>query len=181
MKKVISISKGSVKLALYTTVCNDDSDAPGYAYLEISTEKAKAILTLIELTNVFREQAGQARLISPFFPVSFGSGEKLPTFRLIQIPFKDDQAPTYQREIVRLPANFDATGTEREPEYRVECHRIEIGEEQVWFTALLRHGSDEFTTVDLSIELLRAIAEGRDCGLPLAKLEQTPFSSTNRN
>lgn len=168
-------STGCLKLGLHTTVNNEWSDAPGYAYLEIGAEEARAILDLTGLTGVFREQAHRAGLICPLYAVSFGVGDKIPRFCLIEIPFEDTE-PDSDRPVVRLPADFNGE-TAAGREHRVECHRIHVDTERVWFTALLRKGSDEFTTADLSADLLRAIAEGRDCGLPLAAL--TPDNSTN--
>ena len=176
-----SKSVSRLKLGLHTTVNNEWSDAPGYAYLEIGAEQAQAILDLIGLTQVFRTHAGDSGLICPHYAICFGSGSKVPDFRLIEIPFVDTEEPDSSRPIVLLPAVFDADATAPETEHRVECHRIEVDDEQVRFTALSRHGSDEFTTADLGSALLQAIAGRRDCGLPLATLTPAETSTVKLN
>jgi len=174
-------SVSRLKLSLHTTVNNEWSDAPGYAYLEIGAEQAQAILDLIGLTKVFREQVGKSGLICPLYSICVGSGIKVPDFRLIEIPFVDTEEPDGSRPVVLLPAEFDADATARESEHRVECHRIEVDDEQVRFTALSRHGSDEFTTTDLGRALLQNIANGRQCGLPMATLTLAATSTANLN
>jgi hypothetical protein len=176
-----SKSVSRLKLGLHTTVNNEWSDAPGYAYLEIGAEQAQAILDLIGLTKVFREQAGNSELICPHYAICFGSGIKVPDFRLIEIPFVEGEEPDSNRPVVLLPVKFDADATAPETEHRVECHRIEVDDEQVRFTALSRHGSDEFTTADIGSALLQAVADGRETGLPLAALTPAESSTVNLN
>jgi hypothetical protein len=63
-----------------------------------------------------------------------------------------------------------------ENEHRVECHRIEVNQDGVRFTAVLRHGSDRLTTVQLDLELIQTIAAGRSPRLPTAKLTTPTFN-----
>ena len=55
-------------------------------------------------------------------------------------------------------------------EQRVECHRIELGREQVRFSALLRRGDDRFVTTDLTEKLLQSMANDYPTDLPKAVL-----------
>ncbi|MDQ5977169.1 MAG: hypothetical protein QG602_141, partial [Verrucomicrobiota bacterium] len=108
--------------------------------------------------------------------ISVGSGDLLPDFRLLHLPFDDDEAPDSDRPVVQLPVDFEVENVSAENEHRVECHRIEVSQDGVRFTALLRHGSDRLTTVQLDRELIQAIAAGRSPNLPTAKLTTPTFN-----
>lgn len=166
-----------LQLALQVTSNHEWSDAPETAYLLIDARQAQAILDLMGLTKVFREQATRVGLVSRWFTVSVGSGEMLPDFRLLRIPFDEGEAPDSDRPVVRLPGEFDAASIPDGDEHRVECHRIEVDDSDVRFTALLRHGSNKFTTAELDRELIQTIADGRIPGaIPAAKLTATNFN-----
>ena len=157
----------SLKLALHTTTANEWSEAPDYAYLEISPVQARAMLDLLRVTNAFRTDAARAGLLNRFFAISVGTGEMIPNFQMIWIPLRDGQEPDGIRTAVELPEAFDPEYVGADNEHRVECHRIELGDERVRFTALLKHGSDQFTTANLDRATLEAIAEGRATEIPV--------------
>ena len=96
-----------LKLALHTTTTNEWSEAPDYAYLEISVPQAQALVYLMSLTQQFRGQMDRSGLVDPCYDISLGLGKRLPNFRLISIPFADEQEPQRDRPIVRLPEGFD--------------------------------------------------------------------------
>ena len=158
-----------MKLALLTSCNNGWSEAPSTAFLEITPAGAAAILSLMDRATAFRAAADEARLADRFFAVSVGAGPLIPDFRLMTIPV--EEGPDSDRPVLVLPADFEPDSICPEDEWRVECHRIELDEGDARFTALLRHGSDELTTAELTRDVLRAIAENRDPGLPAGVLE----------
>ena len=158
----------SLKLALHTATANEWYEAPDYAYLEISPVQARAMLDLLRATNNFCTQVARAGLLNRSLAISVGTGEMIPNFRMIWIPLQDGHEPDAARTAVELPEAFDPDCVGEANEHRVECHRIELGDERGRFTALLKHGSDEFTTADLDRATLEAIAQERATGIPLA-------------
>lgn len=74
--------------------------------------------------------------------------------------------------MVHLPDDFTADAV-ADDECRVECHRIEVGDCQVRFTALAKYSSHRFTTADLTVELLHALAEGCAISLPPVRLQSS--------
>jgi hypothetical protein len=161
MNTITTAAMSPRKLALYTTANNEWSDAPESAYLEIDAEQARAMIDLLVMTTRFRDEADRAGLLSPFYSVTAGTGERIPNFRLLPIPFLDDAPLDAERPVVRLPNDFCADAVPPDHECRVECHRIEIAHGHVRFTALAKHGDHRFTTADLELRLLQAIADGR--------------------
>ncbi|MDP3071118.1 MAG: hypothetical protein Q8N18_12580 [Opitutaceae bacterium] len=170
MNVIAASAQSSLKLAVHATTPNEFSEAPDYAYLEITHLQARALVYLMSLTQQFRGQMARSGLVDPCYDISLGLGERLPNFRLIQIPFGEDQEPQRDRPIVLLPEEFDPESVGENAEHRVECHRIEVGREQVRFSALLRRGDDRFVTTDLNEKLLQEIANQYPTDLPLAAL-----------
>jgi hypothetical protein len=170
MKVLTASAPGHLKLALLTTNPNEFSEAPDCAYLEISAAEATALLDLIGVTQQFGRRTAASGLIERCYDISLGLGRRLPVFRVLHLPFADDEAPDHERPIVLLPEDFDPETLGEHAEHRVECHRIEVGENTVRFSALLRHGDDRFVTTSLDGELLGRIA--RDCptALPAVRL-----------
>jgi hypothetical protein len=160
----------AMKLALLTSCNNEWSEAPSTAYLELTPTGAKAVLSLMDMATAFRSKADEARLSHRFFTVSIGAGPLIPDFRLLEVSFDFQHAPDSDQPVLVMPADFDPDSIPDENEWRVECHRIELDEGDVRFTALSRHGSDEFTTAELTRAMLQAIAEDRDPGLGAAVL-----------
>ena len=171
MNTITASAMFRLKLALYTTANNEWSDAPDCAYLEIDAEQARAIIDLLVMTTRFRDEADRAGLLSRHYSVTAGTGELIPDFRLVRIPFVDGDQLSGDRPVVRLPDDFSADCLPAEAECRVECHRIEIAHGQVRFTALAKHGDHRFTTADLELRLLQAIADERDDGVHRAELK----------
>ncbi|MEO6244428.1 MAG: hypothetical protein ABIQ12_03250 [Opitutaceae bacterium] len=170
MKVITASALSALKLALHTTTPNEWSEAPDYAYLEISVRQAEALLQLMSATQEFRSNAERSRLIDPGYDISVGAGERLPDFRLIRIPFADGQEPDRDRPIVLLPEEFDPENVRDDAEHRVECHRVEVGRDRVRLTALRRHGDDRFVTTDLDGKLLQTMANDFPTDLPVAVL-----------
>lgn len=146
--------------------------APETAYVAIDPNQAQAILDLLDLTAGFRGQAHAAGLLDPLFSISAGIGERIPDFRLVRIPFADDEVSD-ERPGVLLPDEFSPDNVPEGDECRVECHRIELSPDRVRFTALAKRGSLRFTTADLDVKLLHAIALDREIPLPMARLKPT--------
>jgi hypothetical protein len=170
MNVIAASAMSHLKLALHTTTTNEWSEAPDYAYLEISVPQARALVYLMSLTQQFRGQMDRSGLVDPCYDISLGLGQRLPNFRLIPIPFADEQEPQRDRPIVRLPEEFDPEQSAVGAEHRVECHRIEVGREQVRFSALLKRGDGRFITTSLGEALLQTIANDYPTDLPEAVL-----------
>lgn len=170
MNVIAASAMSRLKLALHTTTTNEWSEALDYAYLEISVPQARAIVYLMSLTQQFRRQMARSGLVDPCYDISLGLGERLPIFRLIPIPFADGQEPQRDRPIMRLPDEFDPERMSAGAEHRVECHRIDVGREQVRFSALLKRGDGRFVTTGLGEALLQTIANDYPAGLPEAVL-----------
>ena len=171
MNTITTAAAAPRKLALYTTANDEWFDARHSAYLEIDAEQARAIIDLLVMTTRFRDEADRAGLLDRHYSVTGGTGELIPGFRLLQIPFVDDTQLDAERPVVRLPDDFCADTVPAEHECRVECHRIEIAHGHVRFTALAKYGDHRFTTADLDLRLLQAIAEDRDDKLACAGLK----------
>ena len=170
MNVIAASAQSSLKLAVHATTPNEFCEAPDYAYLEISHLQARALVYLMSPTQQFRGQMARSGLVDPCDDMSLGLGERLPNFRLIRIPFGDEQGPQRDRPIVQLPEEFDPEIVGEGAEQRVECHRIELGREQVRFSALLRRGDDRFVTTDLTEKLLQSMANDYPTDLPIAGL-----------
>lgn len=171
MNTIAVPATSALKLALRTTANDEWSDAPDSAYLEIDADQARAIIDLLVMATEFRAAADRVGLLSPHYSVTAGTGERVPDFRLIRIPFAETTSFSGDQPVVRLPDNFSPDTLTGDDECRVECHRIEIGHSNVRFAALAKYGDHRFTTADLELSLLRAIAEHRDDGLPRAELK----------
>jgi hypothetical protein len=172
MKVITATAPSHLKLALHTTNNNEFSDAPDCAYLEISAAEAAALLDLIGLTQHFGRKTAASGLIERCYDISLGLGRRLPVFRVLHLPFTEDEAPDTDRPLVLLPDDFDPETLGDHAEHRVECHRIEVGENTVRFSALLRHGDDRFVTTSLDGELLGLIARELPTTLPSARLDR---------
>lgn len=159
-----------LKLALHATTPNEWSEAPDYAYLEISVPQARALVYLMSLAQQFRGQMARSGLVDPCYDISLGLGERLPNFRLIRIPFAEGEEPDRDRPVVILPEEFAPESIGEEAEHRVECHRIEVGRETVRFSALRKQGDDRFLTTELRGQLLQWIANDYPTDLPVARL-----------
>ncbi len=172
MKVLAATAPSHVKLALHTTTNNEFSDAPDCAYVEISAAEAEALIDLIGVTQRFGRTTAASGLIERCYDVSLGLGRRLPTFRVLHLPFADDEAPEQERPVVLLPEDFDPEALGEHAEHRVECHRIEVGENTVRFSALSKHGDDRFLTTSLSRELLDLIAHDYPTKLPSVRLSR---------
>ena len=162
-----------IKLALHTTTPNEWSEAPDYAYLEISVPQARALVYLLSLTQQFRRETARIGLVDPGYDISLGLGERLPNFRLMRIPFAEGEEPDRDRQVMLLPEEFESESIGEEAEHRVECHRVEVGTETVRFSALLKKGDDRFLTTELGGKLLQLIANDYPTDLPVARLTTT--------
>jgi hypothetical protein len=168
MKVLTADAQPALKLALHTTTPNEWSEAPDYAYLEVTPAHARALLHVIWETRELRRRLSSSGHIEPGYGILLGLGERLPRFELISIPFDEAQEPDRDRPVVELPESYEPASAV--DEHRVECHRVEVGCDWVRFTALLRRGDDRFLTTDLSETLLQAIANEFPSGLPAANL-----------
>ncbi len=171
MNVLTASAPSHLKLALHTTKNNEFSEAPDYAYLEISALQAQAVIYLVSLTRQFGLGTAESGLVERCYDVSLGLGRRLPIFRLLHLPFAESGEPSSDQPTVALPDDFDPDALGEHAEHRVECHRIKVGPTSVRFSALSKHGDDRFVTTSLSEELLQMIANDYPTGLPAARLE----------
>lgn len=155
-------------MKLYLAVSSNEveSSAPDGAYLEVASEGAVALLKLMQLVDGFRMALAAEGLASQHFGISVGSGDRIPAFRLLDIGEE-----VSGDDVVVLDDEFDADSVDESAERRVECHRVEIGDGEVRFSALDKHGAARYTTADLSKVALDAIAAGGDPGYPRVNVE----------
>ncbi|MEY2879094.1 MAG: hypothetical protein RLZZ15_1474, partial [Verrucomicrobiota bacterium] len=93
MNTVTASAMSALKLALHTTTPNEWSEAPDYAYLEISVPQARDLVYLMSLVQQFRDETARFGLVDPGYDIGLGLGERLPSFRLIRIPFAEGEQP----------------------------------------------------------------------------------------
>jgi hypothetical protein len=148
-----------MNLLLYVSCASEFDGAPSMGFIAISAAHAKAIVVLFDLVGPFVRDADKQGLVSRFFNASFGTGDKIPDFRLVELSERLGHDMT-EEQVGVLPDDFDSQSAVPVDEARIECHRIEIGQDDVRFTALAKHGSAEFSTADIPIAVFRAIADG---------------------
>ena len=106
MNTITTAATSPRKLALYTTANNEWCDEPESAYLEIDAEQAQAIIALLVMATRFRADADRAGFLSTRYSVTAGTGERIPSFRLLRISFADDAQLGGKQPILVLPGDF---------------------------------------------------------------------------
>jgi hypothetical protein len=157
-----------MRIVLPVSCNNEHCDAPSTAVLEITPASATALLDLWSRTVDFVKELDESGLACRYFDAILGLGDKLPYFELEDVGeiFPDagiDDSAFLLSDEIKLPENPDG--------FRIECRRVRVGEQEVSFTALAKHGDELFTTCDLNIEVVRAIAQGRKPSLPVLTTE----------
>jgi len=144
-----------MKLLLCVSYSSEFPDNSRQALIEINKASAGALLALREMALSFLRAACAAGIGSPVPYVGIGVGERIPRFELVN--FASEPADG----VAVLPDDFVPGPMSEDDDVRLEYHRVELSEDGVAFSGLSRYGSASYTTSEIPIGALRAIAEGR--------------------
>ncbi len=155
-------------LAFTVSCSNENSIAPGTGCLDLSEEGAKTISKLHDAAMRFREKMSSIGAASEFFRVSVGVGNKLPGFKVVALEVERPSLED-QEGVGLLQADFNLDVLPDSAFCRVECHRVWLETDSVRFSASDKFSGDIFTTAEIPLSVVRAIATGKKPRLPAVK------------